>query len=98
MTNPGRTAQLFLESLSSDGSKNTFETLTRLVDELENKVDPDPIEVKLLENIYHFLEKLKILENNLRTYSKEFNKDLPGTKLSDLYELISEDRVNIFSE
>lgn len=96
--NPGRTAQLFLESLVSEGSKSSFEYLLKLTDDLENKLDPDPIEVKLLENIYHFLEKLKILEGNLRSYSKQFNKDLPGNKLSDLYDLVSSDRVSSLNE
>lgn len=97
-TNPGRTARLFLESLASAGSKSTFTYLLKLTDELENKPDPDPIELRLLESIYHFLEKLKMLEGNIRTYAKEFNKDLPGKKLSDLYDSISDDMVRVLNE
>jgi len=98
VANPGKTAKLFLESLASEGSKSTFAYLLKLTDELENKPDPDPIELRLLESIYHFLEKLKMLESNIRTYAKEFSKDLPGNKLSDLYDSILDDSVRVLNE
>jgi hypothetical protein len=36
--------------------------------------------------MYQFIEKLKILENNLSSYVKENRQTLPGNKLSDLYD------------
>lgn len=86
---PGKTANLFLESLTSETSKETFNYLVQLVDILENKIDPEPVEFKLLDNIYHFLENFKHLEHNLRSYVKETNLNLPGNKLSTLYDNIS---------
>lgn len=78
-------AKLFLENLHLNETKSTFEKLINLVESLENKPDPDPTEVKLVHNIYSFIEKLNILENNLQSYAtKESN--LMGTKLSSLYE------------
>ena len=77
---------LFLESLSTEKSKESFDYLVQLVDILENKIDPEPTEIRLLDNIYHFLENFKNLEYNLRSYVKEMNLSLPGNKLSSLYD------------
>jgi len=81
-------ARIFLEGLHSKELKDTFEHLQGLIESLENKNDPDPIEIKLVDNIYSFLEKLNILESNIKSYSNEsFNN--AGNKLSSLYENIS---------
>jgi hypothetical protein len=93
-TNTARTAKLFLESLQNEQVKDTFEYLTRLVDQLENKEDPDPIELRLLESIYMFLEKLQILQGNLKSYSRDF-KDIQKNKLSDLYDEGSIDNISL---
>jgi len=86
--NPQTKAKTFLEGLHSKELRNTFEHLQGLIESLENKNDPDPIEIKLVDNIYSFLEKLNILESNINSYSKDaFN--LTGSKLSSLYEDIS---------
>jgi hypothetical protein len=86
MSSPGRQAKLFLESLYDEKTKITFEHLNSFIELLENKDDPDPVELRLLENMYQFIEKLKILENNLSSYVKENRQTLPGNKLSDLYD------------
>lgn len=85
MRNPERTAQLFLEGLSKD-SGNIVEDLKRLIEDLENKNDPEPTEIKLLENLYHFLENLTIVTNNISSYVKNSRQNLSGTKLMSLYE------------
>jgi len=85
MRNPERAAQLFLEGLSKD-SGNIVEDLKRLIEDLENKNDPEPIEIKLLENLYHFLENLTIVTNNISSYVKNSRQNLSGTKLMSLYE------------
>ena len=79
-------AQIFLQQLVSGDSKGMFEGLANLVEVLENKNDPERTEIYLVENIYHFFEKLKILENNLRSYVRESSEELPGNKLSLLYD------------
>jgi len=81
-------AKMFLEGMHSSDTRSTFEQLTGLIEILENKPDPDPIEIRLVENIYAFIEKLNILESNLTSYSKEKGHSL-GTKLTSLYEGIS---------
>ena len=67
-------------------SKEMFETLADLMEHLENVNDPEPTEMYLVENIYHFFEKLKTLENNLRSYIRESSDESPGNKLSMLYD------------
>ena len=81
-------AKMFLEGLHQTSTHSTFEQLTGLIEILENKSDPDPIEIRLVENIYAFIEKLSILESNLKSYSKEGSPSL-GNKLTSLYEGIS---------
>ena len=78
-----RTAQKFLKELGSDPA---FTTITEFIEMLEEKVDPDPIELRLIESLYAFNEKSKLLENNMRTYVKKIRGDLPGTKLQNLYD------------
>jgi len=76
-------AQRFLDQLNNDPA---FERLVELVELLENKIDPEPTEVRLCENIYNVIEKIKILENNIKSYVNESRQSLPGNKLSMLYE------------
>ncbi len=52
-------AKMFLEGLHGDNTKSTFEQLTGLVEMLENKVDPDPIEIRVCGR----LEKYRHLES-----------------------------------
>ena len=93
--NTARTAKLFLESLQAEQVKDALEYLTRLSDQLENKKDPDPIELRLLESIYLFLEKFQILQGNLKSYSRDFIKDITKNKLSDLYDKESSDKISL---
>ena len=92
--NTARTSKLFLESLQTEEVKDALQHLSRLIDQLENKKDPDPIELKLLESIYHFLEKFQILQGNLKSYSRDF-KDTAKNKLSDLYDENSGDKISL---
>ena len=76
----------FLNELNSSGVKDTFEFLENLLKELEDKIDPDPIEMEIVDSAYQTIEKLNMLENNLRKYVMDENRSLPGTRLNDLYE------------
>jgi len=60
--------------------------LLELIDLLENKSDPDPTEVHLLNSIYQYIEKLSLLESHLQKYSRKSNIKLQGNKLNTLYE------------
>lgn len=81
-------AQLFLEGLHSNVTSQTFERLQELIEVLESKNDPEPAEIRLVDSIYSFIEKLNILESNISTYSKK-NSSSAESKLSSLYENIS---------
>ena len=98
LKSPGRIAQLFLEGLNSTSTRETFDRLEYLVKVLEEKNDPEMTEVRLVDSIYAFMEKLKILESNLRSYNKEQRENLPGSKLTKLYEEISYNSNSIFRD
>ena len=78
-------AQKFLNELHSAEVTGIFETLILLNDQMETKNDPDPVEIRLVESIYHFVEKLKLLEHNLQSYVKDTN-GVSGNKLEKLYD------------
>ena len=88
MRNSHNTAQRFLESLEglSREDECSLDILITLMEDLETKNDPDPIEIKLLDNIYNFTEKFRILENNIKSYVKNSRKNLIGNKISSLIE------------
>jgi len=48
-----------------------------------------------LESIYLFLEKLQILQGNLKSYSRDFIKDITKNKLSDLYDDTADDKISL---
>lgn len=82
--NSSRTAQILLESFNNE--PDSTKVINQLLESLENKIDPDPIEIRLVQNLYHFLEKLKILEHNLNSYIKDNQEGSFGNKLNSLYE------------
>jgi len=86
MEKTGKMAHKFLQQLTSEDSREMFEGLADLVEVLENKNDPEQTEMYLVQNIYHFFEKLKALENNLHSYVRESAGELPGNKLDMLYD------------
>ena len=76
----------FLNELRSKEVKGAFEFLTTILEGLEEKIDPDPIEMEIVDSAYQAIEKLNILENNLNKYIADSNETLPGNILNDLYE------------
>jgi len=74
----------FLNELNSDEVKSAMGHLNEILDLLENKSDPDPIEMEIVNEAYQTLEKLQILEAAIRRYLNEDNT-LMGDKLDDLY-------------
>lgn len=77
-------AQRFLRELHSEASRNAFSTLRELLEKLETKDDPEPTEVRLIEEITRFLESAEGLENHIKSYVKD--EVLLGSKLTSLYE------------
>jgi len=76
----------FLNELNSKEVKGAFEFLTTILENLEEKNDPEPIEMEIVDSAYQAIEKLNLLENNLRKYANDKNSTLLGTTLNDLYE------------
>jgi len=75
----------FLNELNSKEVKSAFEFLSTIMENLEEKNDPDPIEMEIVDASYQAIEKLNILESNLRKYVNDENKTLLGNTLNDLY-------------
>jgi hypothetical protein len=86
MSRTHKFAERFLNKLQRESTQETFEILELLMEELENKNDPDPAEVQLVESIYLFVEKMKLMEGSIKKYVVESRTSLPGNKLSSLYE------------
>ena len=98
MDNLSRLAKRFLEGLHEEGTTETFESLQLLTEQLETKNDPESIEIRLASNIYDFMERFRILENNLRSYVKNSNVKLPSNKLAQLMENTSYDGNSVFKD
>ena len=86
MSRTHKFAERFLNKLQRESTQETFEVLELLMEELENKNDPDPTEVQLVESIYLFIEKMKIMDGAIKKYIVQSRDTLPGNKLSALYE------------
>lgn len=82
MLNPEKIAQRFLQEMNSN---DFFTNLDVLIESLEEKIDPDPLEIYLLETLYEFKQKLKITESKLNNYVVKSKDSLPENKLDSLY-------------
>ena len=76
----------FLSELHSNESLEMFEKLSQLIEHLEEKEDPEPTDVLLMDHIYQTLEKLKTLDSILKNYVGESGTILKGNKLQGLYD------------
>jgi len=76
----------FLNELNTEDHKQVFNSLNMLLEHLENRDDPEPIELQIVDSTYQLLEKLNDVQSLLRKYQKNINKNLPGNKLTSLYE------------
>jgi hypothetical protein len=70
----------FLKEIHAE-DKQSLEPFRVFLENIENKTDPDPIELQIVDTSYQLLEKLQLLENLLKNYNK---KDLDGDRLNDL--------------
>lgn len=85
MSQNGKLAFSFLSELHSDNVKNTFESLTNMLESLETKNDPDRIELEIVDNGYQLIEKINLISELLKEYIKNENI-LIGDKIQDLYD------------
>lgn len=75
----------FLNEIDSGSVKDALGSLQTLVEDLENKNDPEPIEVEIVDMSYQLLEKLELIRAALRRYMRTEHV-LTGNKLDDLYD------------
>ena len=76
----------FLLELHSKPAQGLFEQLGVLLDHLEEKGDPDPDELLMVNSIYQALEHVKTLEEFLNKRVSENPELASGTKLQNLYD------------
>ena len=82
----------FLSELHSDNVKNTFESLSNMLEALEIKNDPDPIELEMANVSYQIIEKVNLLSEILKKYVND-NEILLGDKIQSLYD---DNKVTLF--
>ena len=86
MSRTTKLAFKFLRELNSADVQESFESLAVLLDHLEMKDDPEPVEVQMVDTAYQALEKLKTLEGLLKRHVGEAHGINKGNKLQNLYE------------
>lgn len=71
--------------LNEVSSSDLYERLNTTLDYLEEKNDPDPTELKIVESLNEAIEKLKMLESDIRNHLNKRKRHV-GNKLTDLYD------------
>jgi hypothetical protein len=78
-------SQKFIQEMNSSDVKQSIQTLGLLIEILEGKPDPEPVEIEIVSNAYQLVEKFSLLEDLLKDYTKNSRKKLLGNKLDSLY-------------
>ena len=78
----------FLRELHSKESQSLFEQLDLLLEYLEEKEDPDPDELQIVNSLYQTIEHLRTLEEYLKRRVAD-QPSLTGNKLQSLYDKAS---------
>lgn len=76
--------QRFLNESIKEDSLNHFEILNYFLKSLEEKEDPTSEEIKLVEDIYNFIEKRNILQESMKKYIRNGQLDPESDTLSRL--------------
>lgn len=79
-------------------STDSQSIINELIEHIENRLDPNPEEVYLLETLYQFVEKSQLLQSHLEKYIKKTNQKLKGNKLSELYDNDNKYGTSIFDK
>lgn len=75
----------FLNEINSKSTKSAFGSLLTLVEDLENKNDPEPVEIEIVDVAYQLIEKLNLLQAAMKKYANTEHV-LTGNTLDNLYE------------
>jgi hypothetical protein len=76
----------FIQEINSQDVRQSIKTLGRLIEVLESKADPEPVEIEIVSNAYQLVEKFALLEDLLKQYTEEFKEKITGNKLASLYD------------
>lgn len=76
---------IILNELNSGGVKMLMDHLKIFLEYLEEKIDPEPIEMQIVDTAYQAIEKFELLEAAMRKYQDHESKNLLGNKLDELY-------------
>jgi chromosome segregation and condensation protein ScpB len=86
MPGSDRISLQFIQEINSQDVRQSIETLGRLIENLESKSDPEPIEIEIVSNAYQLVEQFNTLENLLKQYTTPRISKLSGNKLDSLYD------------
>jgi chromosome segregation and condensation protein ScpB len=86
MPGSDRISLQFIQEINSQDVKQSIRTLGQIIEELESKADPEPIEIEIVSNAYQLVEKFSTLEALLKQYIAPNMKRLSGSKLNSLYD------------
>ena len=76
----------FLNEMESEALKSALESLEVLLKELEEKNDPEPIEMEIVNSSYKLIENLQTIKVLLRQYYQKQSRNISTSiKLNDLY-------------
>ena len=82
-----KVGQRFLNELHKEQTQSSFQLLESIMEQLELKEDPSSTEIKLIDEIYQFLEKYRTLQEAMKTYVHKSNSSEPESdKLHQLLE------------
>lgn len=73
----------FLQEIHSKDVAEWLQELKFLSEGLEEKIDPEPIELQIVGSVYQLLENFEQVDNLIKEYKKD---SLPSEKLTSLYE------------
>ena len=85
MTQSSINPTVILNELRSSEVKLLFDHLKIFMDHLEEKNDPDPIEMQIVDASYQLIEKIQLFESVMKHYATESADELIGSKLDRLY-------------
>lgn len=83
---PTGLARKVLQEITAKADDSPIEVLHNLLEVLESKEEPDSNEIYIVSNLYQIIEKIKLLESQLKQYVGIEN--ITSKKLADLYEKI----------
>jgi hypothetical protein len=81
--NTTRLSKKLLTEIKSTIGKSDLDIL---IETLESTIDPDPLELYLLESLYQLKEKIVLAESRINNYLIKSMNKLPENKLDNLYE------------